>query len=69
VTARTAPAPAFTDWSRHHVNATPKPCRICGGNAYMTDAAGRPCHLVCGKPEAEREIQQKAERYAGGDGA
>lgn len=57
---------ASPDWSRHRVNATPKPCRICGGNALMTDAAGRPCHLVCGKDEAEREIQRQVEQYAGG---
>jgi hypothetical protein len=57
---------ASLDWSRHTVNTAPKPCRICGGNAFMTDAARRPCHLVCGKPEIERDIQRQAERYAGG---
>jgi hypothetical protein len=57
---------ASLDWSHHTVNATPKPCRICGGNAHMTDAARKPCHLVCGKAEDEREIEQAAERYAGG---
>jgi hypothetical protein len=47
------------DWGRHRVNATPKPCRICGRPALMTDAKFLPCHKVC----AEAEVVRHAERY------
>lgn len=38
MTSRTGSAPGAPDWSRNRVSADPKPCRICGGNAHMTDA-------------------------------
>ena len=53
---------SFLDWSKHRVNATPRPCRACAMPAFMTDAKGVPCHKVC----AEREIAQRAEFHAGG---
>lgn len=40
------------DWSGHRVLPWPRPCRLCGGPALMTDADGVPCHKVCAEAYA-----------------
>lgn len=55
-------APVYLDWSRHRVNTTPKPCRMCKLPALMTDHDGIPAHKVC----AEAELARHADFYAGG---
>lgn len=57
--------PTYLDWRHHRFNQTPKPCRLCGRNAFMTDEHGKACHKVCG----EQELARKAEYYAGGGAA
>jgi len=50
---------SWLDWGKYAVDS-PKPCRLCGGQALMRDHGGKPCHKVC----AERELDEMAARAA-----